>query len=174
MQYFDNKLAVAGEKNVWRDLVYLLAIRYHHVTSDDVVLKTLPVRLQQHPAVRHAETATLIKNFDQLQTSIQSWHYAGMKRTINMMGVKAWRSSTISEIRKVYEAIWAQDPLEIARGSLGLAKQVVPIDIIWSGDSEIHRRWQRFHKTMFYWICEDIYRYRLRTSDDKRLENLKS
>lgn len=141
MQFFDTKLAVAGEKNVWRDLVYLLAIRYHHITTDDVVLKALPVRLQQHPAVRQAELVSLIKDFDQLQTSVQSWHYAGMKRTINMMGLKRWRSSTTSERRKVFEAIWAQDPLEMARGSLGLVKQVVPIDIIWLGDSEIHRKW---------------------------------
>jgi len=103
---------VAEEKNVWRDLVYLLAIRYHHITTDDVVLKALPVRFQQHPAVRQAELVSLIKDFDQLQTSVQSWHYAGMKRTINMMGLKRWRSSTASERRKVFEAIWAQDPLE--------------------------------------------------------------
>lgn len=119
----------------------MLAIRYHHITTDDVVLKALPVRLQQHPAVRQAELVSLIKDFDQLQTSVQSWHYAGMKRTINMMGLKRWRSSTTSERRKVFEAIWAQDPLEMARGSLGLVKQVVPIDIIWLGDSEIHRKW---------------------------------
>lgn len=69
---------------------------------------------------------------------MQSWPYAGMKRTINMMGVKRWRSSTTPERRKVFGAIWAQDPLAMARGSLGLAKQVVPIGIIWSGDSDIH------------------------------------
>lgn len=80
--------------------------------------------------------------------SVQSRPYAGMKRTINMTGVKRWRSSITPERRKVFGAIWAQDPLEMARGSLGLAKQVMPIDIIWSGDSDIHRKWQSFHKTM--------------------------
>lgn len=154
--------------------MYLLAIRYHHISSNDVVLKALPVRLHQHPAICQAELATLIKDFDQVQTSVQSWHYAGIKRTMNIMGVKRWRSSTPSERREVFEAIWAQDPLGMAQGSLGLAKQVVPIEIIWSGNSEIHRKWQRFHKTMFFWTCEDVYRYRLRTPEDRRLENLKS
>lgn len=44
MQFFDTKLAVAEEKNVWRNLVYLLVIRYHHIITDDVVFKAFPVR----------------------------------------------------------------------------------------------------------------------------------
>lgn len=57
------------------------------------------------------------------------------------MGLKRWRLSTILERRKVFEAIWAQNLLEMAKGSLRLAKQVVPIGIIWLRDSKIHRKW---------------------------------
>jgi len=171
MGYFDTGVEVNNEKETCRHVIQLIGIRFHYLADADIVSKTMPARLTGNAALKYACRESQKREYYQLQTSVQAWHFAGLKRTINAMGVRNWRSSTVEERRSVLGAVWDQNPVEMARGSVGVAKHAVPIDIIFSDASELHLVWRRFHKTMFLWTCELLFRYRIRDpKQDQRLQ----
>ena len=70
---------------------------------------------------------------------------------------------------RFYESVFSAAPLDITHASLGAAAFAIPLQDIFSGHSELHKKWQNFYKAIFCWTCELVYTHRIQQRDIKRL-----
>ncbi len=66
-----------------------------------------------------------------------------------------------------------RNPVATTAASIGPCSAAVPVDGIWSDKTDTHRKWQVFHKTVFVWTCEDVFKTRLAPKKENRFESFK-
>lgn len=169
--YFNGSQEHTFEERAVRHMCSSFYARFHHYEPSDIARYLVASRFPKKSALTehwHERISDLPSKY---QTYIMDWYVVGLRATINQMGGLAqWQKSAPAQRMEVYEALWRQDYLGMAKASLGTTAIAVPLYDIFSDTSALHIKWQKFHKTVFCWTCEDVWRFRIAPEVDRRIE----
>lgn len=85
-----------------------------------------------------------------------------------MGGLEMWTTATVTTREETSGRIFDAYPLDITTASLGPVAHAVPLQDIFSDDTAVHRKWQRFHKLVFVMTCDATFRHRVAPGKDCR------
>ena len=97
------------------------------------------------------------------------FYLAGVRLAVKMMGgLETWTAASVASREQTFARIFDAYPLDIAAASLGPIAHAVPLQDIFSNDTAIHLKWQRFHKLVFVMTCDATFRHRIAPGRDCR------
>lgn len=89
-----------------------------------------------------------------------------------MGGLDLWNKVTLTALLIIFGRIFDAAPLDIAMAALGPAAVDIPVHDIFSDTSEAYKKWQLFHRTVFWLPCDDTFKHRV--VSNRRVECFKS
>ncbi|KAG7004537.1 hypothetical protein G7Y79_00024g054870 [Physcia stellaris] len=146
-----------------------LYARTHYLDSSTLVQCIVPARLNEKCGENTSLLDTLTSDCDQYQTRIMKFYLAGVRLAVKMMGgLEMWTAASVASREQTFARIFDAYPLDIAAASLGPIAHAVPLQDIFSNDTAIHLKWQRFHKLVFVMTCDATFRHRIAPGRDCR------
>ena len=164
--YFDTDYEAAHADDGQRHMIGAFYARYHDFDDDEKAL-LIPKRHASKSVSRYADRGAIMRWRSRFQTQIMAIYLEGMKLVIEKMGgLTLWRLTTRQERLAVYRRLCDFDPPGVTMACLGPVAKYVPVANIFSDNTPLHVKWQRFHRTIFVWTCEHVFFERLATDED--------
>lgn len=171
MDVFNTNIEAGHEDEIGRSIAGIQYSRYHILEDKDISELVAPGRLPSYGVLYQIWRDRIKKWQYDFQGQIMAYFLDGVTSTCDHMGGgEVFDQTTTAGRMDLWEAIFDEAPVAIAQEMLGTVGRSVPLDDIFSLHSPQHKKWQRFHKTVFMFTAEDTYAHRYATLDDDKEE----
>ncbi|KAI9802765.1 MAG: hypothetical protein M1833_001364 [Piccolia ochrophora] len=158
------------DDNAIRVLAGLIFFRRLYL-SNNLIEMIVPGRMGDNNPLQEAWFKKVMRFNSRFQSSIMTRTFNGVRRLVEVTGgLRVWRTSTEDQRRAMFVVYFDQDPLMTCFVIYKSFWEGVDFANIYFNASEERVKWQRYCKTIFVWLCEDTWKYRVRPgpAKDKR------
>ena len=146
-----------------------LYARTQYLDYSTLVQCIVPAKLNKKCGENTSLLDTLTDDCYQHQTRIMKFYLAGVSLGVKMMGgLRWWTAASVASREETFARIFDAYPLDIAAASLDPIAHAVPLQDIFSNNTALHLKWQRFHKLVFVMTCDATFRHRIAPGHDLR------
>jgi len=170
-KFFDTTVENLHEDDALRTMAAALYVRQHFFSEDDIARFLTAFRNQTHSAKKEGDRKRVMAWQSDFLSAIMKFYHNGLGLLLeNTGGIEVWRTSSLKQRTAVFRTLFNSNKFAMSKAALGPCACAVPLGNIFSDTTPLHKKWQKFHQTVFEWTCELIFQNRFSLASDNKME----